>query len=193
MMASSEHGGLAASDWFIRWAALLPTGATVLDVACGSGRHVRWLAQRGFKVTALDRDGAAVEALRELAGVEVIVADIENHPWPLAGRQFDAVVVNNYLWRALWPDLRSSLSANGMLIYETFNVDNASLGKPSNPDFLLRHGELLELASGLRVLAYEDGFLSSPDRQVQRIAAVRPADDQPNSTSVSATQRRYPL
>ena len=72
----------------------------MLDVACGSGRHVRWFAARGARVTALDRDAAGAGAAARAIGAEVVVADIESAPWPLAGRRFDAVVVTNYLWRA---------------------------------------------------------------------------------------------
>ncbi|WP_418315284.1 class I SAM-dependent methyltransferase [Piscinibacter sakaiensis] len=183
------HGDGQASDWVIRWSAALPAGSTVLDLACGSGRHVRVLAQRGLAVTAVDRDAQAVAPLRELPGVaEVIVADLENEPWPLPGRRFDAVVVTNYLWRELWPKLVESLAPGGLLIYETFSIDQASIGKPSNPAFLLRHGELLELSHGLRVLGYEDGFVAQPDRFVQRIAAL-----QPPHSALSAPPARYPL
>ena len=146
-------------------------GARVLDVACGTGRHVRWFAQRGCAVTAIDRDAAAVEDLRGLA--EVWVADLEAGAWPLPGRRFDAIVVTNYLWRPLLPALMQSLADGGLLIYETFAAGNQTVGKPSNPDFLLAPGELLGAAAGLRVVAYEDGFLTRPDRYVQRICALR--------------------
>ena len=148
----------------------------MLDVACGSGRHVRWFAARGALVTALDRDAQALAPLRAPPGAadEVIVADIENAPWPLAGRRFDAVVVTNYLWRPLLPTLVASVDDGGLLIYETFAPGNETVGKPSNPDFLLRPGELLRAASGLQVVAYEDGLIAdAPPRLVQRIAAVR--------------------
>jgi SAM-dependent methyltransferase len=154
-----------------RWSHLVAHGARVLDVACGSGRHVRWFAARGCAVTALDRDALALEPLRPIA--EVIVADLENTPWPLPGRRFDAVVVTNYLWRKLLPTIVHSVDSGGVLIYETFAVGNATVGKPSNPQFLLRTGELLAAAQGLRVVAFEDGFLSDPQRFVQRIVAVR--------------------
>lgn len=153
----------------------------MLDLACGSGRHVRWLAAQGFAVTAVDRDAAAVEALHAIA--RGVVADLEGAPWPLPGARFDALVVTNYLWRPLWPELLASLDAGGVLIYETFADGNQSIGKPSRPDFLLRHGELLQVASELRIVAYEDGFLDAPPRFVQRIAAVAGADG----------ERRYPL
>ena len=102
-----QHGSLAPSAWVQRWSALVPSAAHVLDVACGTGRHVRWFAGRGAHVTALDRDAQAVAPLRTLPGVpvEVIVADTENAPWPLPGRRFDAVVVTNYLWLPLLPTL----------------------------------------------------------------------------------------
>jgi SAM-dependent methyltransferase len=143
----------------------------VLDVGCGSGRHVRWLAARGARVTGVDRDAAAVEPLRGIA--EIIVADIENGPWPLAGRRFDAVLVTNYLWRPLLPAIVAAVADGGTLIYETFAVGNEAFGKPSNPAFLLRPGELLEAAHGLHVVAYEDGLLDDPPRRVQRICAQR--------------------
>ena len=153
-----------------RWAPLIRPGGRVLDLACGSGRHVRWLAAQRFVVTAVDRDAAAVEPLHAIA--EVRVADLESAPWPLPGLRFDAVVVTNYLWRPLWPALLAALEPDGVLIYETFADGNQSIGKPSRPDFLLRHGELLEATRGLHVVAYEDGFLDAPPRFVQRIAAV---------------------
>ena len=163
-----------ASPWVRRWAPLIRPGGRVLDLACGHGRHVRWLAAHGFAVTALDRDAAAVEPLRAIA--HVVVADLEGAPWPLPGARFDALVVTNYLWRPLWPDLRAALAEGGVLIYETFADGNQSVGKPSRPDFLLRHGELLQVAQDLRIVAYEDGFLDAPPRFVQRIAAVAGAD-----------------
>jgi SAM-dependent methyltransferase len=168
---TGTHTGLAPSHWVQRWSHLVPAGASVLDVACGSGRHVRWFAGRGCRVTGVDRDMRALEALRDLG--ELCVADIENGPWPWPGRRFDTVVVTNYLWRALLPTLIDSLAPNGVLIYETFAAGNETVGKPSNPAFLLRPGELLQAAQGLYIVAYEDGFLDRPERFVQRICAQR--------------------
>lgn len=159
------------SEWVQRWSHLVPAGATVLDVACGSGRHVKWFADRGCRVTGVDRDASAAEPLRNIA--EILVADIENGPWPLSGRHLDAVVVTNYLWRPLLPTLVGSLAEGGVLIYETFANGNQALGKPSNPDFLLQPGELLRATQGLDTVAYENGFLDNPPRLVQRIVAVK--------------------
>jgi SAM-dependent methyltransferase len=173
----TPHAGLAPSDWVRRWSGLVAPGSTVLDLACGSGRHVRWFAARGARVTGVDRDAAATAPLREVA--EIIVADLESGPWPIDGRRFDAVLVTNYLWRALLPHIVGAVAEGGVLIYETFATGNASFGKPSNPDFLLRPGELIEAAAGLRIVAYEDGFLEPPPRYVQRLCAVREAAASP--------------
>jgi len=159
------------SPWIERWAHLLPQRGSVLDVACGAGRHVRWLHGRGHRVTGVDRDAAALAPLRSFG--EMVCADIEGGPWPLSGRQFDAVVVTNYLWRPLLPVLVASLAPGGVLLYETFAAGNERLGRPSRPEFLLQPGELLAACAGLRTVAFEDGYLDSPTRCVQRVAALR--------------------
>lgn len=167
-----------------RWAPLLPPGARVLDVACGAGRHLRWLAAQGHALTGIDRDAEVVAPLQALG--RIIVGDIEAGPWPLAGERFDAVLVTNYLWRPLLPVLVDAVAEGGLLIYETFTDGQASVGRPARADFLLRHGELLSAAAGLRVVAYEDGFLDDPPRFVQRLCAARPGDG-------GAPDRRFPL
>lgn len=167
------HGTQDPSPWIRRWTHLVPAGGAVLDVACGGGRHLRWFAARGHPVTGVDRDAGA---LATLAGVgETVQADIEDGPWPLPGRQFQAVVVTNYLWRPLFPRILDSVAPGGVLLHETFARGNETVGKPSRPDFLLAPGELLRAYGELRVVAFEDGFLEDPPRYVQRIAAVRPA------------------
>lgn len=180
----ASHADLGASAWVQRWSHLVSPGARVLDVACGSGRHVRWFAQRGCSVTAIDRDTAAVTALRSVANV--VVADLEATAWPLPGQTFDAVLVTNYLWRPLLPSLIASLAPHGVLIYETFAVGQQTVGRPANPAFLLAPGELLSACAGLRVVAFEDGFVADPERFVQRIVAVREVPD-------LATPARYAL
>ena len=174
----TQHANAAPSAWVQRWSHLVPAGGSVLDVACGQGRHMRWFAQRGHAVTGIDRSTEAIAAVAGLG--RAIEADIENGPWPLDGETFDAVVVTNYLWRPLLARTVASVAPGGVLIYETFAVGNETVGKPSRPDFLLREGELLQVVAGLRVVAFEDGFSANPDRFVQRVAAMRkptvPAD-----------------
>lgn len=165
------HGTEDPSAWVRRWSHLVPPGGAVLDVACGRGRHMRWFREHGHPITGVDRDVQAVEAVAGLG--EALCADIENGPWPFAGRHFAAVVVTNYLWRPLLPAIVHAVAPGGVMLYETFAQGNETVGKPSRPDFLLRPGELLEACAALRVVAYEDGFLEDPPRFVQRIAALR--------------------
>ena len=167
------HGTETPSPWIQRWSHLIPPDSNVLDLACGAGRHMQHLAGLGHQVLGVDRSEAALASAS--AWGTTLQADIENGPWPLAGRAFGAVVVTNYLWRALWPQILASLQNQGVLLYETFAQGHETVGRPSRPDFLLAPGELLQVAAqgGLRVVAYEDGFMPSPERFVQRLAAVR--------------------
>jgi SAM-dependent methyltransferase len=183
MLPAGGHGSEAPSAWVQRWSHLVPAGGPVLDVACGLGRHMRWFAARNHPVVGVDRSAEAIAAVAHLG--EALVADIENGPWPFAGRGFAGVVVTNYLWRPLLPTLVASLAAGGVLIYETFAAGNETVGKPSRPDFLLQPGELLQACASLRIVAFEDGFMTGPERFIQRIVAVRPA--------ASAAPARYAL
>lgn len=180
------HGQEAPSAWVQRWSHLVPARGAVLDLACGHGRHMKWFASHGHPVTGVDRSPEAIAAVA--AWGEAIVADVENGPWPLtqAGqvRQFDAVVVTNYLWRALFPLIIQSLAPAGVLIYETFALGNETVGKPSRPDFLLQHGELARAFGALHIVAYEDGFMAQPERFIQRIAAVKPLPGPPPALPV---------
>ena len=167
------HDTELTSEWVTRWAGRIAPQGRVLDVASGSGRHARWLAGRGFVVDAVDRDADALAKLNAVAGVTTHVADIENGPWPFAPRQYAGVVVANYLHRPLFSALIDALAPGGVLIYETFAVGNERYGRPRNPAFLLKHGELLDVVRGrLRVIAYEDLEVTSPrPAAVQRICA----------------------
>ena len=175
-MSSIPHGMEQPSAWVQRWSHLVRERGVVLDVACGYGRHARWFHRRNHPLVLVDRSQEAMDAIAgaiPASAREAVVADIEAGPWPFAGRQFDAVVVTNYLWRPLLPTLLASLAPGGVLIYETFTQGNETVGKPSRPDFLLRTGELLETCRGLRVVGFEEGFHENPPRFVQRIAAIR--------------------
>jgi SAM-dependent methyltransferase len=169
------HGHLDPSPWVVRWAPLVPPGGEVLDVACGRGRHARLFATRGCRVLAVDRDADALAALGGVAGVTAMRADLEGAPWPFPAARFDCIVVANYLHRPLIEPLLASLRAGGVLVYETFMLGNERFGRPSNPDFLLRPGELLEAVRGrLEVVAFEQGEVTMPRPAVlQRICAIR--------------------
>ena len=165
------HGTEAPSAWVTRWAHLVPAGGAVLDVACGYGRHTRLFHASKHAIVAVDRSQEAINSIADLG--ETVCADIEAGSWPFAGRAFAGVVVTNYLWRPLLSTLVQSVAPGGVLLYETFAAGNETVGKPARPDFLLQPGELLRACQGLRVVAFEDGFVDNPPRFVQRIAAVR--------------------
>lgn len=172
----STHASMSApSDWVVRWSVLLRGEGNILDVACGAGRHARLLASRGWHVDAVDRDEAAIAGLRGTANIEALCADIEAGAWPYVGRSFAGIVVTNYLHRPLLPVLVESLAEGGVLIYETFASGNERFGRPSNPAFLLRPGELLDaVRPRLRVISYEDVVVDAPrPAAVQRICARR--------------------
>ena len=175
LRAAAHPSGGVPSDWVRRFAALLPVGANVLDLAAGGGRHARWLAERGCRVTAVDRDAAALATMKGVAGIETRVLDLEGPDWPLGGEQFDAVVVANYLYRPRFAALFELVRPGGLLIYETFMLGNERFGKPSNPDFLLRPRELVDcLPEGWSVLAFEQGEVERP-AVIQRLCATRDA------------------
>jgi len=166
----------AVSPWILRFAERVRAGSEVLDLACGAGRHTRFFLERGCRVLAVDRDVSALADLRGNPHLEALEVDLEHGPdHPLAGRQFDAVIVVNYLHRPLLADLVGAVAPGGLLLYETFAAGNERFGPPRNPDFLLRPGELLDAVRGrLRVLAYEDLEVREPrPAAVQRIAARR--------------------
>ncbi len=184
------HATEQPSHWVQRWSHLVKPQGLVLDVACGHGRHAHWFYSKNHSIALVDSSQAAIDSIAlPTERCEKVVADIENSPWPFAGRQFDAVVVTNYLWRPLMPTLLVSLLPAGVLIYETFTQGNETVGKPSRPDFLLRTGELLTLCSSLTVVAFEEGFEAGfgdeasrqgmrSARFVQRIVALREPEGQ---------------
>jgi SAM-dependent methyltransferase len=165
----------SVSDWVRRFAELIPAGGAVLDLACGQGRHARFLASRGYAIEAVDRDAQAIAGLEGVGGITARVADIEGGPWPYYNRVFDGIVVTNFLFRPLFPHLISALAEGGVLIYETFMEGNEEFGRPSNPAYLLRSGELLEVVRRrLLVVAFEQGCVDRPrPAMIQRLCACR--------------------
>jgi SAM-dependent methyltransferase len=164
------------SAWICRFLPLIAPGGRVLDLAAGGGRHTRLLRDHGFLVTGVDRDVAALRAgFVGDAGCTIVALDLEDGaPWRL-GADYDGIVVANYLWRPLLPALAAALRPGGALLYETFMLGNERFGRPANPDFLLRPGELLEAyRTRLGIVAFEQGAVTAPrPAVVQRLAAVK--------------------
>jgi SAM-dependent methyltransferase len=188
MSHSKPHAAGEPSPWIARWMTLLPPGARVLDLACGSGRHALSAVRKGHRVLAVDRDADALARLRAESAsaldetsqgrLELRMLDLEQGPWTLPPGSFDAVIVANYLFRPRFALACGLLAPGGLLIYETFARGNEAWGRPSNPDFLLQQGELIARcqAGGLAVIAYESGYVSDPKPAVvQRICAARPS------------------
>ncbi|UCH76078.1 MAG: class I SAM-dependent methyltransferase [Rhodospirillales bacterium] len=168
-------GAVDPSPWVVRFAPLAPAGGTVLDLACGTGRHGRLFLARGHRVVFLDRDVSLVADLAGDERAEIIEADLEaGADLPFAGRRFSGIIVTNYLWRPLLPALAAAVDAGGVLIYETFGLGNEAYSRPRNPDHLLRPGELIDaFGDRLQIVAYECGLRYDPKpRVIQRIAAI---------------------
>jgi SAM-dependent methyltransferase len=174
VLGRAAHGPREVSRWVARFASMAPSGGRVLDLACGNGRHGRLFLERGHPVTFLDRDTTALADLADRGDVEIVTADLEDGgPFPLSGREFAGVVVINYLHRPIMPAILACVAPGGLLLYETFARGNERFGKPSNPDFLLEPGELLDtVRARLRVIAYEDMVDERPKPAArQRVAA----------------------
>jgi SAM-dependent methyltransferase len=185
----------APSPWVVRFAPLIAPGARVLDLACGEGRHARFLAGAGHPVLAVDRDAAALAALGTHPGVVTRQVDLEAGAWPLAGERFAAIVVTRYLYRPILGALVAALDDDGILLYETFAAGNEAYGRPANPEFLLREDELLASFGGrLRVVAFEQGRVQGDGRAcvLQRIAAVGRARAWPPPLPEAAAGRDGP-
>lgn len=160
------------SPWLLAHVAQLPLRGCILDLACGRGRHLRWLAGHAaaavasgeLQLLAVDRDTSALQSLAGVPGVTTRCCDLEGEVWPLSGQQFAAVIVTNYLWRPRFDDLLALLAPGGVLVYETFMLGHAAYGKPSRPDFLLEPGELRArcAAAGLQELAFSEGYVEQP-------------------------------
>ena len=166
----------APATWLVDHQHLIPRSGDALDVACGRGRHALWLAERGLIVHAVDRSAEAIADLRRVSSHRALdirpsVVDLETGAPQLPERAFDLVVVFNYLHRPLFPTLVAAVRPGGLLIYETFTRAQAARGKPTNPDFLLKPGELLELVEPLAVLASREGDFDG--RMVASVVARR--------------------
>ncbi|MFC1846121.1 class I SAM-dependent methyltransferase [Chloroflexota bacterium] len=142
---------------------ILPIGRA-LDIAMGSGHNAVFLAQMGFDVRGIDISAEAVNNALDLAKefnvvIKAEVVDLESD-FTIKKGYYDVIICFNYLQRSLIPQIKDGLRPGGMIVYETFIAEQATLfGKPKNPDFLLKHNELLDMFRDFRCLRYREGII----------------------------------
>jgi SAM-dependent methyltransferase len=183
MPTPSPHTASDPSPWIARYAPLVRNAASLLDVACGHGRHAKFFASRGVRVVAVDRDESAIASLNGIQNIATELRDLEGasrsaDAWPYAHETFDAIVVCNYLWRPTFDRTLDSIKPGGVLLYETFMDGNERYGKPSRHEFLLRSNELLERTRNqFRTIAFEEGDVfddtGRPIACAQRICSIK--------------------
>lgn len=175
---------LAPSLWVKRFIHLITKGGRVLDLACGEGRHSVLLAKEGYSVLSVDRDLEPLKlqinrlSVETASKIELSELDLEAQTWPFGDKPiFDGVVVTNYLYRPYIGRILPLLTPGGVLIYETFALGNEQFGRPSNPNFLLKPNELLDLIGRnpeFETVSFEQGLVKSPKpASIQRICAVK--------------------
>jgi tellurite methyltransferase len=156
-----------------------PLSGPVLDLACGDGRNGLFLAERGVRVIFCDRSetslGQVLRSASQLGlNVETWQLDLETGRKPLPKNCFGAILVFRYLHRPLIPEISAALKPDGLLFYETFTVGQPPFGRPRNPDYLLRPGELLDWFSSWPLAHYFEGVRQDPSRAVASVICRKP-------------------
>ncbi len=153
----------------------------VLDLACGGGHNGVFLAAEGLPVVCCDRSPEALKRTRDLADEHGVTvgslwqADLEREGAnPLPVDFYGGVLVFRYLHRPLIPHIRKSLKVGGVLMYETFTVEQPRFGRPRNPDFLLKKGELRGWFENWEVIDFFEGIREGPERAVAQIVCRKP-------------------
>ena len=166
------------STWVTYCTNLINKKSKILDVACGSGRHTKFLIQKGHFVTGIDINPKFELKADYQKNNKIIKYDLENNAWPFEADSFDCILVTNYLHRPLFPFFIKSLKQNGFIIYETFSLGNEKFGKPGNPQYLLDNNELFNLLKDeMRIISYQDGIVSNNvQKYVQRVFAIKSFD-----------------
>lgn len=164
------------SEWVRRYYRQFPKNGFILDLAGGTGRHARFLSQKGFKILLVDNQISKAKDLQNVEGIKLVECDLEDgNSLPFPASTFQGIVVTNYLYRPIFPQLLCLLEVGGILIYETFAVGHEKYGRPTNPDYLLKSGELINLVSPqMRVIAYEEHSITRPTKAyVQSLVAAK--------------------
>ena len=169
------HEVSKASNWIKNNLNDTKNDLTLLDIACGSGRHSIYAASKGYKVISLDISKEKILKLTSNKLIYPIQLDIEaSKAWPFINKTFDTVIVTNYLYRPIFKNIINSIKLGGTLLYETFSIENSTFGKPNNPNYLLKPQELLNLAkkNNMKIINYEEIITQYPIKKaLQRIHA----------------------
>lgn len=164
--------------------------APALDLACGTGRNGLCLLASDIPVVFADRDSQNLEQIkrhltaqpckrqREMSRFWQVDLEIPG-THPLAGETFGVIMVFRYLHRPLLEGIKKAVIPGGLVIYETFTVEQARIGRPRNPDFLLRPGELRDSFCQWDILHSFEGIEHDPasgqPRAIAQLVAEKPA------------------
>ncbi len=175
-MTGIHPSGLEPAAFLVENIALLPKGRA-LDTAMGAGQNAIYLAKMGFTVAGVDLSPEAVSRARQSArqagvSLQTQVADLESYH--IEKEAYEVIIGFYYLQRSLIPRIKAGLCPGGMLVYETFIVDQARWGKPRNPDFLLKHNELLDMFRDFRCRRYREGIIAGRKAVASIIAEKKP-------------------
>lgn len=152
----------------------------ILDLACGQGRNGLFLSQQGFDLCFLDRNAESLATVKTALSAtgqtaDIIHADLEQPPgYSLVDESYSAIIVFRYLHRALFDDIKRALKPGGILIYETFTREQAALGRPKNPDFLLEQDELSSVFNEFEQISYFEGEVGNPPSAIAQLVARKP-------------------
>ncbi len=178
--APNPTGADAPSDFLVAHAPLIH--GRVLDVAAGAGRNALFLARRGNIVEAIDISFTALHlacATAKAEGLRLFAVQADLETFRLPTDRYDAAINIRYLQRSLFEPLQRAVKAGGLIVFETFLIDQCAIGHPRNPEFLLQHGELrMAFAAACELLVYEEGLLESggqPAYLARMLARRRPA------------------
>lgn len=161
-----------ASEWLRKYFDIIPKGGTVLDLACGGGRHSTFLSEKGFSVVAVDIDIEAITQEKP-ENTDILYANLEADAWPFNAVEFDGIVVVNYLWRSQFSDIKNSLKPGGVVIFDTFMIGNEEYGRPTNSKFLLKSGELKDAFADMDIIAFEEGYVDNPSPAMRQSIVAR--------------------
>ena len=179
-MTNFHERGFEPAPFLVDNIELLPKGRA-LDVAMGAGQNAIYLAKMGFEVEGVDISPEAVNSALALArksnvNLRAKVADLEGN-YHIEKDSYDVIICFNYLHRPLMPQIKRSLHIGGMVVYETYLVEQPRFGKPTNPNFLLKHNELLSIFREFRCLRYREGIIENRKAIAGIVAEKRSTGD----------------